>query len=216
MKDLHALPLHDRIVQAAIPTFVERGYEKASMDEVAARAGTTKRTVYAHYGNKEELFRAAVVRAVALFVGGLPNLTDITDPAAQLEAFAVAFSNLATWRGAVQLQRVVMGEAERFPDLGAMLHRDVIVRSERVLADYLVRLARERELVPGGELDAWAMATASLFLNMTTGAQRFETLLQASEPHPEHPEPGSSPDRDRARIRQAVTFFMTGLGMGDN
>lgn len=216
MKDLHALPLHDRIVHAAIPTFVELGYDKASMDEVAARAGTTKRTVYAHYGNKEELFRAAVVRAVALFVGGLPNLTDIVDPAAQLEAFAMAFSNLATWRGAVQLQRVVMGEAERFPDLGEMLHRDVIVRSERVLADYLSRLAGERGLVQAGKPDAWALAMASLFLNMTTGAQRFETLLQAREPHPQNPKDGSQPDLDRERIRGAVTFFMNGLGLEDN
>lgn len=215
MKDLHALPLHDRIVQAAIPAFVERGYEKASMDEVAALAGTTKRTVYAHYGNKEELFRAALGRAVELFHGDLPSLADTNDPATELENFAVAFSNLATWRGAVRLQRVVMSEAERFPDLGEMLHRDVIVRSERVLTEYLTRLAHERELVPAGEVDAWAMAMASLFLNMTTGAQRFETLLQAREPHPKNPEDGSFADRDRARIRQAVALFLAGLGVAD-
>jgi AcrR family transcriptional regulator len=206
MKHKGELPLPDAILFQAIETFVERGYEKASMDEVAARAGTTKRTVYAHHGNKEELFRAALARAVEHFLGDLPPLNDTGDPAAELENFAARFSELCTWQGAVRLQRVVMAEAERFPDLAAMLHREVIERTERMLADYL-KLLREF----GRDADDPALTLASLFLNMTTGRQRFATLLQAREPHPEHPGWETMPDLDRAHVRQAVRFFLDGL-----
>lgn len=59
--------------QAAFITFAERGYEKASMDEVALVAETTKRTVYAHFGNKEALFRDAIGQAVDWFLSELPD-----------------------------------------------------------------------------------------------------------------------------------------------
>lgn len=211
MKRDDQLPLPDAILFQAIETFVERGYEKASMDEVAARAGTTKRTVYAHHGNKEELFRAALARAVEYFLRDLPPLANTRNPATELENFAVAFSQHCTWQGAVRLQRVVMAEAERFPDLAEMLHREVIERSERMVADFLKGLQSQSRSGKAAETDNWAMTMGSLFLNMTTGRQRFLTLLQSREPHPTHPRLGNMPDLDRTFIRQAVRFFLAGL-----
>lgn len=214
MKAPNDLPLPDAILFQAIETFVERGYDKASMDEVAARAGTTKRTVYAHHGSKEELFRSALARAVERFLGDLPPLADTSDPAGELETFAVQFNQLCTWQGAVRLQRVVMVEAERFPDLAALLHREVIRRVERMVAVYLTALRTGQTAAPGGTED-WADSRASLFLNMTTGRQRFATLLQARAPHPEHPRLGTMPDLDRPHIAQAVRFFLAGLAACD-
>jgi AcrR family transcriptional regulator len=211
MKHKGEVPLPDAILFQAIETFVERGYEKASMDEVAARAGTTKRTVYAHHGNKEELFRSALARAVEHFLADLPPLVNTGEPAAELERFALQFSQLCTWQGAVRLQRVVMAEAERFPDLAEMLHREVVERSERIVADYLDRLAPARRAGKAAGSDERSIAIASMFLNMTTGRQRFATLLQAREPHPQHPGWGTMPDHDRTHIRHAVRLFLAGL-----
>ncbi|MCY0875243.1 MAG: TetR/AcrR family transcriptional regulator [Firmicutes bacterium] len=45
-----------RIFQAAIDVFSEYGFEKATMDEIAARAGVAKGTVYYHFKSKEDLF----------------------------------------------------------------------------------------------------------------------------------------------------------------
>lgn len=210
MKTIDGLPLPQAIVRVAIATFVEHGYEKASMDEVAARASTTKRTVYAHFGNKEALFRAALGKAVELFQSELPRLDDIADPAAELEAFAVMFSDLATWKGPVRLQRVIMSEAERFADLGTMLHREIIERAETIIAAYLRAVDQAGN---GGRSDADYGALASLFLNMTTGRQRFATLLQARQPLPDHPYAKAPPDLDRAAIRQAVDIFLRGSGL---
>jgi AcrR family transcriptional regulator len=214
MKTINGLPLPEAILRMAIATFVEHGYEKASMDEVAARASTTKRTVYAHFGSKEQLFRSALAKAVEMFHSEVPKLEDIANPAAELEAFAVGFSDLSTWKGAVRLQRVVMGEAERFAGLGGMLHREIIERAERLIADYLMAVDQHHETEMGRKPDNWHTELASLFLNMTTGPQRFATLLQAREPIPNHPLAKTPPDLDRAAIRRAVSIFLLGSGLG--
>lgn len=213
MKTIEGLSVRDAILRMAVPTFVELGYDKASMDEVAARAKTTKRTVYAHFGNKEELFRAALGKAVQLFQSELPQLDDIADPAAALERYAIRFSDLCTWRGPVRLQRVVMSESERFADLGAMLHRDVIEQSERQLTDYFERLGRARPPQPAQAAPDGPATLAKLFLNMTTAPQRFATLLAARDTPPYHPHVQPPPDTDHAYIRQAIALFLKGSGL---
>ena len=50
------------MVAAARRVFGERGYDAASMDEIAAAAGISKPMVYAYFGSKEELFAACVQR----------------------------------------------------------------------------------------------------------------------------------------------------------
>lgn len=211
MKTIDGLPLPEAILRAAIPTFVEHGYDKASMDEVAARASTTKRTVYAHYGSKDTLFRHALAKAVELFYSEMPRLGDPAQPANELENFLAGFGDLSTWRGAVRLQRVVMGEAERFVELGAMLHQQIIGHAEIRLADYLALVDRAR----GGEergRDVY-LALASMLLNMATGPQRFATLLHARAPSPMHPLAQTPGDADRPAIRAAVAVFLRGIGI---
>ncbi|HWN56582.1 MAG TPA: helix-turn-helix domain-containing protein, partial [Methylomirabilota bacterium] len=50
------VPRRVAILEAAKNVFSEQGYELATMDDIAERAATTKRTVYAHFENKETLF----------------------------------------------------------------------------------------------------------------------------------------------------------------
>ncbi|WP_205623127.1 TetR/AcrR family transcriptional regulator [Sciscionella marina] len=47
-----ARPVHERLLDAACEVFAERGYRGASVDELASRAGSTKPTLYAHFGDK--------------------------------------------------------------------------------------------------------------------------------------------------------------------
>lgn len=213
MKIIDGLPLPQAILRMAIVTFVENGYEKASMDEVAARASTTKRTVYAHFSNKEELFRRALAMAVQMFQSEMPRLEDTNSPAQQLEGFAVAFAELSTWKGAVRMQRVVMSEAERFDDLALMLHREIIEHAERMVADYLRAVDVQTQASKESRSGDWYDQLAKLFLNMTTGEPRFATLLQARQPFSEHPLAKTPPDIYRATIRQAVKIFLQGTGI---
>ena len=47
---------HDAIAAAALVLFARDGYDRTSVDAIAAEAGVSKRTVYGHYGDKESLF----------------------------------------------------------------------------------------------------------------------------------------------------------------
>ncbi|HZC98334.1 MAG TPA: helix-turn-helix domain-containing protein, partial [Bradyrhizobium sp.] len=58
-----------RILDAAQRIFLQRGYQSASLDEIAERAPASKPTIYAHFPGKEALFEAVVARVVA----GLTN-----------------------------------------------------------------------------------------------------------------------------------------------
>ena len=53
-----------KILQAAEAIFSERGFEKAQLEEVAARAGYTRGAIYAHYASKEDLFLALMEHRV--------------------------------------------------------------------------------------------------------------------------------------------------------
>ena len=48
------------ILDAAAPIFGEQGYERASIDAIAAAAGVSKPTIYSYFGGKEQLFRESV------------------------------------------------------------------------------------------------------------------------------------------------------------
>ncbi len=60
---------HSRIIAAAIKLFYEVGIKAVSVDDIAARAGVTKRTVYYHFKSKDELM------AAYLEARDQPNLT---------------------------------------------------------------------------------------------------------------------------------------------
>src|SRR5262245_14190373 len=80
------------ILSAALACFAERGFTATRMDDVAARAGVTKGTVYLYFENKEELFKA-LVRSLLL-----PNIQRLEEAAsADLPASAFLERLLATW-----------------------------------------------------------------------------------------------------------------------
>ena len=53
------------ILEGAIQVFVDMGYEQASMDKMAETAGVSKRTIYNHFGSKENLFQAIIDEILA-------------------------------------------------------------------------------------------------------------------------------------------------------
>lgn len=58
-------PSDDELLDAARAVFAERGFTKATMDAIAERADSTKPTLYAHFGDKEALYRATIAREAA-------------------------------------------------------------------------------------------------------------------------------------------------------
>ena len=114
------------IVAAATEIFLGQGFLGASMDEVAARAQVSKQTVYKQFSSKEALF-VAIVQGMTGAAGDkvqreIAELGERDDPEKQLLAYATRQLTIVLTPRLMQLRRLVIGEANRFPALGRALH----------------------------------------------------------------------------------------------
>ena len=138
------------ILEAATTLFLRNGYRGTSMDEIAALARVSKQTVYKHFADKESLFSAIV--ATAVDAAGNPVLEELTaladsdDLAADLRAFARGQLGRVMQPRLMQLRRLVIGEANRFPDLGRAFYERGAGRSIEGLAAAFERLTARRLL----------------------------------------------------------------------
>jgi AcrR family transcriptional regulator len=130
--------LRENILWAAREVFLESGYERASMDVVASRAKTTKRTLYAHFANKEALFLAVFDFLKGFFLSRLGTPDDYSKkPDEALVLFCGRFLEKLLWQGAIRMCRVCVAEAGRFPDESAQYCYVIFTEVETRLAAYL-------------------------------------------------------------------------------
>jgi TetR/AcrR family transcriptional regulator, mexJK operon transcriptional repressor len=126
------------VVEAAKSVFFEEGYQLASMDQIAERAGTTKRTLYDYFGSKEALFTEVIANASKNFVEALPRPEDLPrDPRQGLRRFANEVRSLVSAEEAIRFERTVIAEAERHPEFGRGLYATGVLGAENILATYI-------------------------------------------------------------------------------
>jgi AcrR family transcriptional regulator len=93
------------------------GFERASMDVVASRAETSKRSVYVNFENKEKLFLAIIELVRGLFLNRLRMPGDYSDKSAEaLALFCGQYLEILLYRASIQMIRVSIAEADRFPE----------------------------------------------------------------------------------------------------
>jgi AcrR family transcriptional regulator len=87
----------NRLRVAARELFVEQGYEKTTVAEIAARAGLTERTFFRHFNDKREVLFSGSKELQEMFLTGLRSAPASASPmeamAAALDAIAPFFSN---------------------------------------------------------------------------------------------------------------------------
>lgn len=126
------------ILQAATTVFLRNGYLGTSMDEIAARAGVSKQTVYKAFGDKERLF-SEIVSTIVNEAGEptwneVTNLGDSGDLEADLRDLARRLLARVMKPQILQLRRLVIGESGRFPDLGRSFYEQGPGRTIEALA----------------------------------------------------------------------------------
>lgn len=132
----------EAIVNAACETFLARGYDGTSMDQIALAAGVSKRTVYNRFRSKEELFAAAITLVCKNL---LPvNVEEIEKTSAPEEFVRVVGRQFL--RGilrpeALALRRIACYEAGRTPEIGRTYLEHGPVSMVKRCAPILKRLA---------------------------------------------------------------------------
>jgi TetR/AcrR family transcriptional repressor of mexJK operon len=96
------------ILEAAKRMFTAHGFERVSMDQIAAEAGVSKLTVYSHFGDKESLFSAAIsAKCEEQLAGALFQVDSSSSLRDQLLGIGRAFLSLINSEEALAIHRVV-------------------------------------------------------------------------------------------------------------
>ena len=89
-------PTVNAILQAGFRLFFKRGYARVSMDDIAAEAGVTKRTLYYHFDSKDALVGAVLEEQALQSAKSMTSWSE-TDPAGVDDYIAHLFDNLLAW-----------------------------------------------------------------------------------------------------------------------
>jgi TetR/AcrR family transcriptional repressor of mexJK operon len=166
------------ILEAATTVFLRNGYRGTSMDEIAALAGVSKQTVYKHFADKESLFTEIVTSTVDEVADPVYNevleLRDTGDLEEDLRDLARRQVAAVMQPRVLQLRRLVIGEAGRFPELGRTFYERGPGRTIAALATVFEGLAARGELHLDDPLLAashfnWLIMSSPLNLAMLLG-----------------------------------------------
>lgn len=166
---------HQRVQQAVRTLLSEQGFG-ISMDTVAARAGCSKQTLYAHYGSKQALFRKVVQEQLALTTVALD--TSGADLRSTLLTFAIDHAEHLSEPGTLAACRLMSAEAHRFPDEARTMFVDGLEALNKRLADYLAS-AMQHGLIAHGD----PHMAAELLLGMLVGLDFERKRFNASHRH---------------------------------
>jgi AcrR family transcriptional regulator len=169
----------ERILDAARRVFLEHGLSGASIDEIASLARAGKPTIYARFPSKEALFTAVVMRNVSAiigrFEGHIPAGRTIEERLTQL---GVTLLHWALAGDTVDLMRVGISEARRFPDLANGVQGMARQCGEGAVGRLLNEMAQSDGL---GTLPAFAperlATTAQLFMDLVFKPMMIRALF---------------------------------------
>jgi AcrR family transcriptional regulator len=111
------------LLDAAREVFLEKGYANATIDEVVARAGGSKATVYSLFENKEGLFAALVAEAAEELSALVKTYPFDGSIANSLRDFGQHYLEILTRPERLALFRLVLGECGRVPEVGDIFYR---------------------------------------------------------------------------------------------
>jgi AcrR family transcriptional regulator len=138
------------ILDAALQVFAEKGFAAARMEDIAARAGVTKGTIYLYFENKDAVFKALTQSTIGLAIG---NVTDVaanfpgTTP--DLLRFALkTMGGFLTTTDRVVLPKIILAESGNFPELTKFYRDNLVSKGLGLLSSIVSRGIARGEFRP--------------------------------------------------------------------
>jgi TetR/AcrR family transcriptional regulator, mexJK operon transcriptional repressor len=191
------------LLLAATEVFLDKGYDSTSMDDVAAKAGVSKPTVYKYFSDKERLF-AEIVRATTGEIDDLVRLVietmgGQTSVESDLIVLARHFITALMQPRILRLRRLIIGNADRFPDVGRSWYEQGFERVLATLAISFQSLADRKLLCVDDPLLA-----ANHFVGLLLWIPVNKAMFTGDH--------RSSPDELERSAAAAVHAFLAGYG----
>jgi TetR/AcrR family transcriptional regulator, mexJK operon transcriptional repressor len=187
----------EALLRAARELFLEEGYDKVSIDQIVARAGGSKASVYTYFAGKEGLFVALVEQVCGEFLDFPPRAPEGggTPPAEVLARIGENACRAVLNPEVMALFRLAVAESYRFPQIGQAFYDSGPRAARAALARYLAAAAGNGDLaIPDPEM------AADFFLGMLLDRGTLEMSLTAT----------GTPDGEtvRRRVDEAVALMM--------
>lgn len=129
------------LLDAALDVFVERGYALAKTDEVAARAGVSKGTLYLYYPSKDALLMAVVRHFLGAPIAASAEryVDQAGSQAEQIRDALVSWWIEAFDGRASAVMKLMVAESRAFPEIATVYAQEVIEPADRMLGSLLER-----------------------------------------------------------------------------
>ena len=136
-----------QILDAALVVFLAEGYTAARMDDVAARAGVAKGTIYLHFTDKEALFRSLIQEEIGPVVAGGASMAAAFEGSTRdlLRQLATVLQREVLETHRADILRLVLSEAPRFPWLAEFYWREVVSKGIGIIRAVAARAVARGE-----------------------------------------------------------------------
>ncbi|MDM0018065.1 TetR/AcrR family transcriptional regulator [Variovorax saccharolyticus] len=158
------------LLEAALDLFVEKGFAATRSEEVAARAGVSKGTLFLYFQSKEELFKAVVIENLA---GRFTEWNQEFDEYEGTTADMLRYCMRIWWErvGATKasgLTKLMMSEGRNFPELAEFYRREVVQPGHELLRRIVQRGIDRGEFAPVEvDLAIYTVIAPMIFLMLT-------------------------------------------------
>lgn len=129
------------LLDAALQLFVEKGFAATRLEDVAAKAGVSKGTLYLYYENKEALFKAVIQEGVIPIIAENEAIA-AKHTASSFDLLEKLLDNWWTKIGQTAfagIPKLMVAEARNFPELATFYYENVINRSRALVGSTLRR-----------------------------------------------------------------------------
>ena len=196
------------IMRAALQVFLQHGYVGATTDQVAARAAVSKQTLYRNFADKQRLFAEVVLDSTVSLAGELADAAVVSldgahDVHEAIRTFARGFLGGLLVPDVVRLRRLVIAEADRFPEVARAWFERGFEPMLGTLGAALQRLAADGQLrrLDDPRLAAYQLAALIMYEPMN------QVMFAGTDAVPD------TAELDRI-VDAAVTVFLGHYGQG--